>query len=320
LLGAVETAGHCHEAALAALEAAEEKLQSCPDKDADHWTESWIDVQLERSNLHYWRNEPNAQSDVLELVRPIVESRGKPRQKVDFYTAVSTQRVRASRYAVDESILADYLAAWAAVVDASLENEMFYVGFNLGFGLLWYGDLAGAQAQLEHTLDTCRRADDKTLELRCLIYLSLTHLRQHDVDAVNELAPQGEELARALTFPEYVGMARAMQSWVAWKEGRFVDAEGMAEEALEQWGTCVVHYSWYWACLWPLIAVRLARGQLAEAVKAACQLLVPPQQRLPPELASVVQAAITAWEGEEPQLAEEKLGQAVELAQRLRYA
>jgi hypothetical protein len=34
----------------------------------------------------------------------------------------------------------------------------------------------------------------------------------------------------------------------------------------------------------------------------------------------VVQAAITAWEEEEPHLAEEKLGQAVELAERLRYA
>ena len=46
LLGAVETAGHRHEAALAALEAAEGKLQSCSDKDADDWAETWIDVQL----------------------------------------------------------------------------------------------------------------------------------------------------------------------------------------------------------------------------------------------------------------------------------
>lgn len=249
-----------------------------------------------------------------------MESRGQPRQKVDFYNAVSTQRIRASRYVVDESILADHHAAWAAVIDAGLENEMFYVGFTLGFALLWYEDLAGAQAQLERTLDTCRRADDKTLELRCLIYLSCAHLRQHDVDAVKELAPQGEELALALSFPEYVGMGRAMLSWVAWKEGRFVDAEAMAEEALEQWGTSVVNFSWYWVCLWPLIAVRLARGQVADAVEAGRQLLVPPQQRLPDELASVVQAAITAWEDEEPQLAEEKLGQAVELAERLRYA
>ena len=57
--------------------------------------------------------------------------------------------------------------------------------------------------------------------------------------------------------------------------------------------------------------------QVAEAVEAGRQLLAPPQQRLPDELVSMVQAAITAWEDEELQLAEEKLGQSVELAERL---
>ena len=131
---------------------------------------------------------------------------------------------------------------------------------------------------------------------------------------------QGEQLARVLSFPEYIGMARAMLSWVAWKEGRLVDAEVAAEEALEQWGTCVVNYSWHWVGLWPLIAVRLANRQVAEAVEAGRQLLLAPQQRLPDELASTVQAAITAWEEEDLQRAKEKLGNAVELAQRLRYA
>jgi ferric-dicitrate binding protein FerR (iron transport regulator) len=66
--------------------------------------------------------------------------------------------------------------------------------------------------------------------------------------------------------------------------------------------------------------VRLASRQVAEAVEAGRQLLAPPQQRLPDELVSMVQAAITAWEDEELRLAEEKLGQSVELAERLRYA
>jgi ferric-dicitrate binding protein FerR (iron transport regulator) len=66
--------------------------------------------------------------------------------------------------------------------------------------------------------------------------------------------------------------------------------------------------------------VRLASGQLAEAVDAGRQLLVTPQQRLPEELESMVQAAIAAWGSGESQLARETLGDAVELARRLRYA
>ena len=184
LLAAVETADHRHEAALGALEAAEEKLRTWPDQGSDEWAEIWVDVQLQRSHLHYWHNEPEAQALVLEAARPVVESRSKPKQKADFYSAVTSQRVRASRYFIDDSLILDYRKAWQAVVDAGLENELFFVRFQLGFALLWYGDFTGAQALLEQTLEISRRADDKTLELRVLTYLCCTHLRQHNVEQV----------------------------------------------------------------------------------------------------------------------------------------
>ena len=169
-------------------------------------------------------------------------------------------------------------------------------------------------------LNVASRADDKTLELRCLVYLCLAHLCQHDVGAVKQLAPQAEDLARALAFPEYLGMAKAMQAWVAWKEGRHVDVQALGEQALGQWRTCVVHYSWYWAGLWPLIAVRLDAGRVEEAVTAARELLGPDQQRLVAELESEVQAALGAWDKGDAKVAGESLAQAVELACRFGYA
>jgi hypothetical protein len=197
---------------------------------------------------------------------------------------------------------------------------MFSVSFHLGFGLLWYRDFAGAQAELERALNVASRADDKTLELRCRIYLCLAHLCRHDAGAVKKLAPQAEVLAQALAFPEYLGMAKAMQAWVAWKEGRHADVEALAEEALGQWRTSVVHYSWYWAGLWPLIAVRLDAGRVEEAVTAARELVGPDQQRLVAELESDVQAALGAWNEGDAKLARETLGQALGLACRLGYA
>jgi hypothetical protein len=221
---------------------------------------------------------------------------------------------------VDDSLLADYRAAWAAVVDAGLENEMFWIAFNLGFGLLWYGDLIGAQAQLERVLGTATRADDKTLELRCLTYLSLSHLRRHHLDAVKELALQGEHLARTLGFPEYLGMAKAMLAWVAWKEDRPVDVEALAEEARHQWHQCVVHYAWCWAGLWPLVAVLLDAGRVEEAIAAAREMLGPDQQRFPAELESALQLALDAWGSGGKEAASTGLSQALELACQLRYA
>ena len=320
LLAAVGTAGHRHEAALGALEAAEEKLRAWPDQGSDEWAEIWVDVQLERSNLHYWRNEPAAQALVLERARPVVESRSNARQKVDFYGAVTTQRARASRYLIDDKILLDYRKAWQAVVDAGLENEIFYVRFSLGFALLWYGDFTAAQAHLEQTLEISKRADDKTLELRVLTYLCCAHLRQHNVEQVKALAPKSKALAGELAFPEYAGMAKAMLAWAAWKEGQYIDAEALAEEARELWRTCVVHYSWCWAGLWPLVAVRLDDGRLEQAVAAARELLGADQQRFPEALESAVESALDTWDRGDTKLAAKRLSSALDLACRLRYA
>lgn len=320
LLGAVETAGHRHDEAEEAFRAAEEQLRACSGKEPDDWAQTWVDVQLERSNLLYWRNEPEAQEAVLEAVRPMVGQWGTPRQRVKFYSAVSAQRSRANRYMVNDSILADYRAAWAAVTGAGLESEFFHIRFMLGFALLWYGDLVASQRELEVCLGTSRQAGDKTLALRCLVYLSLAHLRQHDVAAVKKLAPEAEDLAGDLAFPEYAGMANAMLAWVAWKEGRPADVQALAAKAQALWHQCVVHYSWYWAGLWPLVAVDLDAGRVGEAVAAAREMLGPDQQRFPAALEFSVRSALGAWDDGAEERAAELLGQALQLAVELRYA
>lgn len=46
------------------------------------------------------------------------------------------------------------------------------------------------------------------------------------------------------------------------------------DEALELWEGNVLPYQFKWLCLWPLVGVRLASGQVAEAVDASRQLHV----------------------------------------------
>ena len=94
----------------------------------------------------------------------------------------------------------------------------------------------------------------------------------------------------------------------------------LGEEALDLWRTSIVSYAWYWLCLWPMIAVRLRSGHIAEAIDIADQLLAPPQQRLPEDLESLLKAARTAWEEDEHQVARDKLGDALRLAVALGFA
>jgi tetratricopeptide (TPR) repeat protein len=91
----------CRDAeALACLDSAEAILQGSPDKGSDNWVEAWLDLQLSRSNLHYWRDEHRSQAALLSRIQPLVDSRAGPWQRADFYMHLAGQRWRAARFAV----------------------------------------------------------------------------------------------------------------------------------------------------------------------------------------------------------------------------
>ena len=110
-------------------------------KRAPEWAETWVAVQLSRSNLHYWRNECDLQLAVLEALRPVVEERAKAWQKADFYMHIAGQRWRAEGFAVDDRTISDVRAAWLLVAESGLDIENFHWQ-TLGFLLLLKGELA----------------------------------------------------------------------------------------------------------------------------------------------------------------------------------
>jgi hypothetical protein len=109
-------------------------------------------------------------------------------------------------------------------------------------------------------------------------------------------------------------------AWVAWRDGRPADVVAIANEALKMWEATAASYPCKLLCLWPLIAVHLSAGQVAEAVDASRQLLMPPQIRFPDELESLVESVVAAWDSGEHEQAAYRLAEALELAERLGYA
>ena len=224
------------------------------------------------------------------------------------------------RYRIDEEALTNMRAALATAEEGGSQQDIALMSFGLGFGLLWYGDLAEAEQRMVASLAMVERIGDRVLRARCLCYLNVTALRNGDVEGVRSLAPQAMAAAESASYPEYVAAAKATMAWVAWRDERLEDVVRLADEALGLWRSTVVSYSYYWLCLWPLVAVRLRQGQTAEAVEAARQLLPPPQLRLPDELEAEVQEGIGAWDRGGRKPAEERLSRAVELAKQFRYA
>ncbi|HXW80618.1 MAG TPA: AAA family ATPase, partial [Acidimicrobiales bacterium] len=318
-LGLLEVHDRRHDEALAAFAAAEVLLPGSADQTSDDWAVTWIDIQLSRCSHHWSWNEAEPYAAVLGRLRPVVGALGQPGQKANFYAHVAAQRSKADRFMVDDSVIADYRAAWAVAVASGLEIELNYLRWLLGSALLCMGDIDGAKAELEAGLGITRRTGDRSLELRCLTFLAWAHLRQHDVANVRELARESEELAGVYSYPEIAPMAKALLAWAAWKEGRLAAAGELAEEARDSWKPFLGLYPFGCACLLPLAAVRLAEGRGEEAVRAAVELLEPPQLRLPVELEKRVGLAISAWDGGQQDLAGHRLTRMLQLAERMKY-
>lgn len=102
---------------------------------------------------------------------------------------LAVQRARQARYRIDEEMIANARTAGLAA-EQGVGTMSPSALFNLGFVLLWYGDLAEAQDQLEASLAIVNRIGDVVLQARCLCYFNATALGRHDVDAVRSSAPR----------------------------------------------------------------------------------------------------------------------------------
>jgi class 3 adenylate cyclase len=318
-LGNLEAQSHQHGDAFAWFDLADELLGEYSVTAADNWVSTWLDVQLGRVDLYYWRFDPERAAGVLDRARPILEERGSSKQRANFLHKMSAQRAQASHYVIDREAV-DYMrAAWEAAVEGGLSHELYWMRFELAFMLLWHGDLDGAHRELGAALDLSRQAGDKTSEMRCLVYLAFAHLLQGNVEVAGERASQSEALAGELEFPEYVGAAQAIRGWVAWREHKTDEATLLCHRAMRSWSAGVIAYPFKWPALFPLLAIYLTTEDVAGAIEVSRQLTEPGQLRLGGGVESALEAAIVAAGRGRGTEAKDALCRAVTLAKSAGY-
>ena len=318
LLGKVELDDRDYDAAVVAFDAAEMLLAGRPDDQAT--IDMWLDVQLQgRALVYFGRNDPATMAAVLAEVRPVLDARGTPAQKQAYFAHMGLRLQLERGHRIDEELLASHRAGLAAAEDGCGEYEIGWRLENLGFVLVLHGDLDEAQETLTAAVRISERIGEVHMQADCLCDLTLAAIRRHDAQAVAALVPRAVEAAQAAGFRGSLGQAKSGLTWLAWRERRWPDVEALANEALPLLRTDPVSHSLCWVCLWPLIAVRLRSGQVADAIIACRELLLLPQLRLPDEVESAVQAAVEAWDNDRNNLAKELLTQSIHLAEKLRY-
>jgi tetratricopeptide (TPR) repeat protein len=200
-----------------------------------------------------------------------------------------------------------------------LERMRCVLWCNLGIALTWHGDLAEARQAHEQALASAEQQGSPQARGRVLGELAVTAMRDGDVEAVRELAPQAQTAAEAGGVSHWIATATALQAWVAWRDKRGEEASELGARALELWDSNPYSYP-YCLALWPLIGAHLDAGQVREAAGAAQRLLEPAMARLPDELEVAVQEACNAWDNADPEAASRLLADASKLARELGYA
>ncbi len=303
-LGRLAMRHHRFAEAEAAYEAAEALLETEADNEHEEWAEAWLEMMVDgRMALHTLRHETELAQKALELARSVIEKWGRPIRSSQYYQLAGWERARRARYRVDEEVIALFRLGLAKSQESGDENYTGWGHERLGLYLLLHGDLEEAQEQLERALGIAERMGHVTMRAKALLALTVTALRRHDIEAVRTLVPRATVAWESAGRLELLGLAgvKASQAWLAWRDNRPLEVVELGDQVLQLSGADVgedVHTNWVF--VWPLVAVHLDAGRIAEAVAASRLMLDPAQQQLPNELEMGLVKASGAWAGGRP--------------------
>jgi adenylate cyclase len=317
-LAAIANEEHRHDEALAACARGEAVLENGPAPEDDDWVAAWLEIQVVRCWVHEDRLEVEALGHVLARAQPLAETRAGPEQKSKFLNLVNIHDLLAHPRLPDETTLGRARAAWSIALDAGLGYKMKHLRSFLATELARSPHLAEARAELEATIVMGQKAGDRSTVLRGWSHLAWVALRQHDVALAAEMARRAGELAHEFPTVECAQLVPTVLVWVAWKEGRFDDAERQAEGARCKPPKDPFHSTGQVLAgrVFPVVAICLSAGRVGEAVDAARELLSAPPPT-PDEVVGAISAAVESWAARDQEATAEKLAAAFRLAEDL---
>ena len=318
-LGRLELTDLHYDAATAAFDAAEALLGDDPGGQDEATADQWLEIMLDgRADMHVCRLEPDEALAVIEVARPVLEARGTPARRTIFDRVYTMQRLLRNRFRVDDADLAALRRSIEAAEQTGEDKDLGYAKDFLGWALWLRGDLPAATESLQQALAMADRIGESHLRIMSLLQLTLTSVRRHDTEAVRALIPRA--IGALEEGDMRIAVAMACQAWLAWQDGRPDEVLKLAAEIAEWDLTTIGSGARYkWVHEFPVIAVRLSRAEVAEAVTAARQLLDPEQLQLPDDLTAKLEAACAAWDAGDPDTAKQHLTDGLTLAHELDF-
>ena len=284
---------HDHDEALCAYERAEAALGE-RDALSDAARNEWIRIILDRAWVYYWLDRPEKIDAELETVRPFVEEGGLATHRYHYFMALVNRNHRRHRYRVPAETLTFARRMLMAAIDSDSAAQIAFAHFILGFALLFAGALEEAEAELFEASQACHRIGDAAGETRAMAYLAILHRRRAAPEETAKVADNLMHVAKQRGMDDYLGVAQAAQSWVAWRNGDTEAARRLSREALKTWERLSFPYPFQWTA--GLVALALSSDDAADTETSALARLLrdPPQIHLPDPIHDVLGQVLVA--------------------------
>ncbi len=267
-----------------AFDAAEKELGLSPIEPVDQWWNEKMQVLLERLHLFYWQGMADDMMELAERYRSDVETKGTPIQRGKFFQMLGLSDLTRTRYVSSEEAVQFMELAVSTSRDSPDLAEASHVRFTAALTHLFRGNLKESIEHGQAALQLAERVGDLIVQVRCLSYLSVAYRRSRDPAATLSYSDRAIALAAQLGMVEYVAMAKASLSWLAWSEKRYSDAKSLGQEALKLWHEMEDPYGVDWEALLPLIAIAVAERKWDEAIEYTRGLFGENQHPIPPRL------------------------------------
>ncbi len=280
--------------------------------------QTWFRLQFARVEVYYFLNDLAAMSTLLTDLQKPIQQQAILANEIAYYYSLSLLRLRQERFCVSAETVALVYRLMTLTEQTDDQLNSASNRFSYGFCLLWHGDTSAAIAQFQIALKGGEATGNIPLQDRCLAYLAVAYRRLGDQAQVKFYTERNLIVAQTEQRSAYLGVARASQAWLYFCEGDWAATMTEGQSALQLWTHGNV-YPFQWLVYWPLFAIALASGRLADTVGAARAMLGPDQQQLPQPLLDSLQAAIAAWEQQQPLATTTHLQQALQLARDGKY-
>jgi tetratricopeptide (TPR) repeat protein len=146
----------------------------------DGVVDQWLELMIEgRADMFGIRGDANRALAVLDRVRPLVEARGTPARKTEFYRLVVLQRLARDGMSPTDDDIELLRRGLRFARQTGLDKDVAYAAHRLGFVLGLHGDLAEARENEEVAVETAERVGESVLLPAALTGLALIALRQH---------------------------------------------------------------------------------------------------------------------------------------------